>query len=97
MRALPDSAGRERPDLVDIPLPGFYPCLTWQMNVTWHQSQGLVKYVSVIREPNDHIEVRRAFSDLVDYADGCYSARNEATLALMAMRDMMGKTAPYLG
>lgn len=97
MRTLPDSHGRERPDLVDVPLPGFYPCLTWQMNVTWHQSQGLVKHVSVIREPNDHLEVRRAFSDLTTYTEGIYIARNECILALTGMRDMMGKTDPYLG
>ncbi len=53
---------------LDLPLPGFYPCLTWQLNVTVHQPTGLAKYVSVIREPNDHIEVLRDFHDLDGFA-----------------------------
>lgn len=44
---------------LSLPLPGIYPCLTWQLNVTVHQATGLGKIVSVIREPSDHVEIAR--------------------------------------
>jgi hypothetical protein len=47
-----------------LPLPGLYPVVTWQLNVTMHQASGLSKFVSVIREPSDHYEIRRDFGDL---------------------------------
>lgn len=50
-----------------LPLVGLYPCLTWQLNVTLHQSQGTAKFVSVIREPSDHIELRRDHCELNDH------------------------------
>jgi hypothetical protein len=50
-----------------LPLPGLYPCLTWQLNVTLHKQQQAAKFVSVIREPSDKVEIHRAFSDLTDW------------------------------
>lgn len=44
----------------DMPLPGHYPCLTMQLNVTRYQSQGLVRATLIVREPSDGIEVRRS-------------------------------------
>lgn len=51
----------------DLPLPGFYPCLTWQLNVTLHTQQMASKWVSVLREPTDHVEIRRSFGSLGDW------------------------------
>lgn len=48
---------------VDQPLPGFYPCLTLQLNVTRYASGRLGRFVLVVREPSAGLEIRRAFSD----------------------------------
>lgn len=56
----------KRPDhsiTQDIPLPGFYPCLTLQLNVTRYQSSGLGRFVMVVREPSEGVEIRRVFLD----------------------------------
>lgn len=47
-----------------LPLPGIYPVVTWQLNVTMHQASKLAKFVSVIREPADQLEIERDFEDL---------------------------------
>lgn len=64
-----------------LPLPGIYPCLTWQLNVTLHQKQQQAKLVSVIREPSDHVEIARFALELSDWVgvrplilDGCAEA-----------------------
>lgn len=62
----PNSA--RHPAVIDIPLPGNYPCLTLQLNVTRYQSQGVGKMVLVVREPSDSVEVHRAHSELGDFA-----------------------------
>lgn len=56
--------------LVDIPLPGHFPCLTWQLNVTLHPSSRLIKFVSVVREPIAQIEVARGIMDPVEWELG---------------------------
>lgn len=48
---------------VEIPLPGHYPCLTLQLNVTCYQSAKVGRMVAIVREPSDHIEVRRVHAD----------------------------------
>lgn len=45
--------------VTDLPLPGNYPCLTLQLNVTRYASQQLGRYVIVVRDPNSDIEVAR--------------------------------------
>lgn len=56
----PLSIGRE----MKLPLAGHYPILTWQLNATLHQSTGLCKFVSVLREPVDKAEIVRDFGEL---------------------------------
>lgn len=51
----------QHPITQDIPLPGNYPCLTLQLNVTRYASGGLGRYVCVLREPSDGLEISRSF------------------------------------
>lgn len=59
----------DHPVLRDIPLPGLFKCLSWQLNVTTYPKQGAIKLVSVIREPQDQIEVQREFINPTQIAD----------------------------
>lgn len=72
-----------------LPLPGIYPCLTWQLNVTLHQHSQQVKAVSVIREPSDHVEIARFAMGLDDW---CKGRPLVAEMCLEALRGM-----DYLG
>lgn len=77
-----------------MPLPGFYPCLTLQLNVTMHQSTQLGKFVLVVREPNDHIEIARTFQDLESLGTTIESAKTALDLALVDMIYMQGNSRP---
>lgn len=77
---------------VDLPLPGFYPCLTWQLNFTVHQATGLAKWVGVMREPNDHIEVIRSFEDLGSFSSRADSCRVHTAEVLRALGYLSGLT-----
>jgi hypothetical protein len=74
----------------DLPLPGFYPCLTLQANVTYHQAQGLSKFVMVLREPSDHVNVARSFLELSPWAEARSIAQSRFTLMLADMDYLMG-------
>ena len=54
---------RVHPAVQDIPLPGNYPCLTTQLNVTRYASQGLIRATLIVREPSEGIEVHRVVLD----------------------------------
>jgi len=53
----------QHPVTVDMPLPGNYPCLTAQLNITRYAAQGLGRFVMTVREPTLGIEVNREFMD----------------------------------
>lgn len=72
-----------------LPLPGNYPCITMQMNVTYHPGQGLGKFVAVLREPSEQIELARTFHEL----DGWASI---PTVAIAAARKLLAEM-DYLG
>lgn len=72
-----------------LPLPGFYPVLTWQLNATVHQATGLAKFVSILREPSDHVEIFRSFGELEPWAvqrpvilDGCMTMLSDINMLL---------------
>lgn len=48
---------------LDQPLPGFYPCITMQLNVTRYASGKLGRFVLVLREPSSGLELRREFAE----------------------------------
>jgi len=45
--------------LQDLPLPGHYGVLTWQLNVTLYPAIGELKHVSILREPVSQLELSR--------------------------------------
>lgn len=53
----------QHPVTYDQPLPGFYPCLTLQLNVTRYASEKVARMVLVVREPSDNVECFRTFID----------------------------------
>lgn len=63
---MPAKPVQQHPIVRDAPLPGFYPCLTLQLNVTRYQAAGQVRWVMVVREPSDGIEVDRRFQEAAD-------------------------------
>lgn len=73
----------------DLPFPGNYPCLTLQINVTYHPGQGNGKWVAVLREPNDHLELARVFGDVDEWGRTRLDATAAAAM-LMAQMDYLG-------
>nr|CRY96640.1 hypothetical protein [uncultured prokaryote] len=67
---------------IDQPLPGFYPCLTLQLNVTRYASGSVGRFVLVVREPSAGIEIRREFCDSQAWSEVVQSASRALTLAL---------------
>lgn len=47
----------------DIPLPGNYPCLTLQLNVTVYQGADTIRWTLTVREPTEQWEVTRRVVD----------------------------------
>lgn len=56
-----DQRAGQHPITYDIPLPGNYPCITLQCNVTRYASGEVGRMVLVVREPSEGIELHRAF------------------------------------
>lgn len=54
-------------EVVNLPLPGMYPVLTAQINITCHPKTGLSKWVCILREPMDQLEIVRVHQDLDDW------------------------------
>lgn len=52
-----------------LPLPRRYQCLTWQLNVSFYPPGKLVKYVSVLRDPIENVELHRRGADKQTYPD----------------------------
>jgi hypothetical protein len=73
-----------------LPLPGLYPVLTLQANVTVHRATGLSKFVVIVREPNDHQEISRRFSDLVATPGALRAAIDVFHGAVLDMDHLMG-------
>ena len=67
----------------DIPMPGHYPCLTLQLNVTRYAADRVGKLVLVVREPSAGVEVHRVSLDV------CSWAETEAAVE-SAVRDALG-------
>lgn len=47
------------PAIYDQRLPGHYPCLTMQLNLTVYQASEVARMVLVVREPSDQVECFR--------------------------------------
>lgn len=70
----------------DMPLPGFYPCLTLQLNVTRYAAGTTVRWVAIVREPNEQVETYRAHQDTTDWGvDTVDGLCNELRQALINM------------
>ena len=63
----------QHPVTYDQPLPGHYPVLTLQLNVTRYAAEGVGKMVLVAREPQAQVECFRVFSEV-----GPWSALRDA-------------------
>jgi hypothetical protein len=50
----------------DLPLPGHYGVLTFQLNYTRYHPQGTSRWTLSVREPKEGIELDRVFMDLGD-------------------------------
>ena len=85
----PSTTGNEQWREQRIPLPGLYPVLTWQLNLTVHKATGLAKFVSVIREPNDRVELSRSFAELDEWIWVHQEAREACELAIVDMGLLM--------
>lgn len=57
----------QHPITQDMPLPGHYPCLTLQLNVTRYASPETMRFVVTVREPTERIETWRAHADTCDW------------------------------
>ncbi len=68
-----------------LPLAGAYPCLTFQLNATYHTMSDSVKWVLAIREPNDKVELTRYHGSLQDFEKGIAEMRTDIELAIGAL------------
>lgn len=57
----------QHPITTDMPLPGFYPCLTLQLNLTRYQAAESFRWVAIVREPSEQVECIRRFADTADW------------------------------
>ena len=73
-----------------LPLPGLYPVVTWQMNLTLHKATGLAKFTSILREPSDHAELRRKFRELDDWSAVHLAAQSECLDAIGDIGYLLG-------
>lgn len=69
----------QHPVTQDMPLPGHYPCLTLQLNVTRYQATGLQRWVLVVREPSVGLELTRTSQDVSPDAN---EARQDLVVAI---------------
>lgn len=72
-----------------LPLPGLYPCLTLQANVTLHKATGMGKFVVVVREPTAHDELYRASQELEDWGKTARPALDQIEFLIGQMGSMM--------
>lgn len=57
---------RLHPVTQDMPLPGNYPCLTLQLNLTTYAPSALHRWILTVREPTLGIEVWRSSVDTTE-------------------------------
>lgn len=69
----------------DIPLPGHYRVLTAQLNVTRYQSEKVGRWVLVVREPQEQIELYRGFVDASEWTEAVRELGPAITEALETM------------
>lgn len=74
----------QHPRVKDTPLPGNYPCLTLQLNITRYQSTGAYRLVLVTREPSEHVEVERVADD------GYLTSKTERDDVMSIVRSAIG-------
>lgn len=82
---------------VDLPLPGFYPIITMQLNATVHAKTGLAKWVLCLREPTSQVEILRtgrglehALTQLVAMDDAVLTAVRQ----MLYLADLGDRAAP---
>lgn len=64
---------------VEVPLPGHYPTLTLQLNVTLYASAAVGRLVGILREPSDGLELRREHANHIPVSE-----LGEAAVAVVA-------------
>lgn len=57
-----------------LPLPGTHTMITWQLNLTWHYATRSVKWTSVLRDPNEQVELARVGLPLSEEVEGVQGA-----------------------
>ena len=70
----------------ETPLPGFYPCLTLQVNITRYASQQMGRMVLVVRDPQADMEVLRAIVPTSAWDFVRASASQSVLVAMERMR-----------
>jgi hypothetical protein len=73
-----------------LPLPGTYQTLTFQCNVTLYRTQGTLRGVAIVRDPDHNTEVmRRIVPTVVADTAGLGSVLNAVTEGVEAMVYLM--------
>jgi hypothetical protein len=77
----------QHPVTQDIPLPGNYPCLTLQLNLTRYAAAKSVRWILTVREPQEGIEVvRKHVGTCTDTAAVASSLMDTIVQAICDMR-----------
>lgn len=74
----------------DTPLPGLHKCVTWQLNVTFHPPLRSGKWVSILRDPDDQIELSRAGTALESDVATMRSLSEHLETVLSVLKDLAG-------
>ncbi len=75
-----------RPGRGELPLPGNYPCITLQLNVTRYAGGGMGRMVLCLRDPATGAELDRAFVSTCPWEHLAARATSDLLVALGLMR-----------
>jgi hypothetical protein len=81
--------GAQHPITQDIPLPGNYQCLTLQLNYTAYRAGGTQRWVLIVRDPDNNLEVSRSIGPMGVVSPASAKALNLALKQALANVDYM--------
>lgn len=88
------SATDPRAGWSQLPLPGTHKCVTWQLNVTIHPPQRGVKFVSIIRDPDEQVELARVGTMLIEDLRGLEMLLEHVGAAIAQLHYLAGLPGP---
>lgn len=74
---------KSHPITRDMPLPGHYPVLTMQLNLTRYHPANTIRWTLIVREPSEQLEVTRVVQGTTEDEEKQTQAMLDAVSAAM--------------